>query len=100
MSRVDSVNASDRQDLRADAEELLGGVVAEVEKPTLENLHTYAHMSLETIRAHLASRERTNSVPTDAAVAKLEMIKSDYRKNIALVAWACDISESTAEQQA
>lgn len=57
-------------------------------------------MPLETIRAHLALRRRTNPNPRDAAVAALEILESDYRKGIALIAWAENLSEDTAAKHA
>lgn len=96
-------HAEGTQGLGADAQDLLAAINLddEVEKPSLENYKSYKdRMSLETIRAHLALRTRTSSNPTDAVVAALEVAETDYRKSIALIAWAGDISETAAGQRA
>lgn len=74
---------------------------AEVEKPTLDNFHTYKdRMSLDTIRAYLALRTQTNSNPSDAALAALETAELNFRKSVALIAWACDLTETSAARRA
>lgn len=93
----------DESDLPENVSELLDGIDpdVEVEKPTLDNYHTYKdRMSIETIRAHLALRPKTNQNPSDAALAALETLEADHEKNVALVAWAAGISEKSAKKRA
>lgn len=88
--------------LGADATELLAAIDLdeEVEKPTLDNYKSYKdRMSLETIRAHLALRTRTNANPSDATLAALETAELDHQKTVALIAWAGDISENSAKKR-
>lgn len=73
----------------------------EIEKPTLSNYKTYFNrISIERIRARLALRGRTNTRPRNAALAALQIAEDEFRKSIALIAWAENLSEATAEKHA
>lgn len=83
------------------ADGLLEDILDDVEKPTLDNYETYFdRMSLDTIRVYLASRGRVKSRPTSVVIGLLHKAEDRFRKTIALISWAADISESTAETHA
>lgn len=72
-----------------------------LEKPSLDNFKSYlGRISLEGLRRRLASRDRTNARPSNAALAALLTAENDFRKTIGLIAWAAGLSEATAEKYA